>query len=107
MKTACQTLVGYGFGVIVGTVTPRSITGTRATFEADRQTVNSRIRANAVAEGWAVAVADVGSDALMGQAGQETNTNYFADLIHPTTAGYYRLADNYFIPTLNAVLAGS
>lgn len=94
--TAAQAIADYwswvdavkaqGYKVVVVTVLPRTNSGTPGTFEADRQTCNTALRAD-----WhlhADALADVGNDATIGQAGQTTNATYYADLVHLTDAGY-------------------
>jgi len=79
-----------GFKVIAYTVTPRSNAGTPVDFETRRQALNALIVA-----GWssfADALVDIGNDPIMGPAGAETNTTYYADLVHPTNAGHARIA---------------
>lgn len=94
--TYCQARRAAGFKVIVGTVLPRDPAGSGEAFEADRQSVNTSIRAN-----WATfadALADVGADILIGSVGAFSNMAYFADGTHPTSLGceiiasYYRAA---------------
>lgn len=70
--------------VVQLTILPRSDAGTPGSFEADRQTINTNIRNNS---GLFDAIADVGNDATIGQAGDETNGTYYQDLVHLTTAG--------------------
>jgi len=107
--TAYNNLVTYytarraaGFKVIVTTLLPRSNAGTPGSFEADRQTVNTNLRNN-----WASfgdALADVGADANMGDAGDELDLTYYdADKVHPNQTGNDYLADNYFIPAIQSI----
>lgn len=73
--------------IVVLTILPRSGVGTPGTQEADRQTVNTWIRANAAAEGYVVA--DVGADSRIGDAGDETDLTYYStDTTHLIAAGY-------------------
>lgn len=86
LVTYCQARQAAGWRVVVLTILPRSNVGTPGTFEADRQTVNTNMRTN-----WptfADALADVAADARLGDAGDETNATYYADLVHLTDAGY-------------------
>ncbi|MEJ0021442.1 MAG: 6-bladed beta-propeller [Candidatus Doudnabacteria bacterium] len=78
-----------GFKVIVNTILPRT-EPTLPTFEADRQTVNSLLRANwpSFADG----LSDIASSSVMGQPGEDSDTTYYHDGIHPTDAGYGILA---------------
>lgn len=73
-----------GFKVVQLTILPRSDAGTPGSFEADRQTVNTNIRNNSTLFD---AIADVGADPTIGDAGDETNATYYQDLVHLTTAG--------------------
>jgi len=86
IKASCQSLKTKGFKVVVSTILPRSNSGLPANFETYRQNINSWIRANAVSEGWADAIADVGADATIGVYGASDNAAYYLDKIHPTTA---------------------
>ena len=91
LVTYCTARRAAGWKVIIGTLLPRADVGTPATFEADRQTVNTLLRQH-----WrefADALMDVGADPYIGQAGQTTNATYYAaDLVHMTNAGYARVA---------------
>lgn len=84
--TYCNARRAAGWTVIVGTITPRTNAGTPGTFEADRQTVNAAIRANWPS--FADALADIAADSRLGDAGDETDTTYYTDLVHMTDAGY-------------------
>lgn len=89
INTACSGWRALGYKIVVVTILPRSATGSFT--EAKRLAANILIRANYA--GYADAIADVGADALMGQTGDETNLTYYtADQVHPTVAGYTRLA---------------
>ncbi len=76
-----------GEKVIAFTILPRSDAGTPGTFEADRQTVNTSLRAN-----WATyadALCDVAADSRIGDAGDELNTTYYqSDHVHLNTTGF-------------------
>lgn len=85
LVTYCQAAQRRGFKVVVLTVLPRSDAGTPGSFETDRQTVNTNLRANWTT--FADALADVAADSRIGDAGDETNTTYYADRVHPTTTG--------------------
>lgn len=74
-----------GFKVVASTELPRSNSPTPAGFETARQMLNTLIRG---ASAFYDYLADVGADATIGEAGQETNTTYYADLVHLTNAGY-------------------
>lgn len=69
-----------GAKVLMSTVLPR--TGcTDASFETDRQSLNTKIRANVggVFDG----VIDIGNDPVVGQSGNQSNTTYYqADATH-------------------------
>jgi lysophospholipase L1-like esterase len=85
----CQARKSAGWKVIVGTLGPRSDTGVPADYETKRQSVNTRIRANAISGGWADAIADFGADPTIGAAGVQTNAQYFAgDNVHLSVLGY-------------------
>jgi lysophospholipase L1-like esterase len=74
-----------GFRVIVVTMWPRSAVTLPPTFEADRQTYNTAVRAN-----WATfadAIADFAADPRMGDAGDELDATYYQDGIHPNIVG--------------------
>ncbi|NIA02242.1 MAG: hypothetical protein GWP15_02565 [Nitrospirae bacterium] len=76
-----------GFEVIVTTILPRSGGATPLSFEADRQTVNSLIRANwsTFADG----ISDVALDSRIGDEGDELDTTYYAsDKVHMANTGY-------------------
>lgn len=74
-----------GYKVVAMTILPRSNVGTPVTFEADRQTVNTWIRANGSLYD---ALADCAANTTIGDAGDETNATYYTDLVHMTDAGY-------------------
>jgi hypothetical protein len=88
-----------GFGVIVGTCLPR--TGEGADIETKRLSVNQLIKDSAGTEGFTVA--DVASDAVMGNISTCANTTYYSDGTHPTNAGQELLID-YFRDALLEVL---
>lgn len=82
--TYCAARRAAGWKVIVLTVLPR--TSASGTFEADRQTINTSIRAN-----WATyadALADVAADSRIGDSGDQNDTTYYlADAVHTAAAG--------------------
>lgn len=86
LSTYCAARKAAGFKVVLLTILPCSYAGTPGSFEADRRTVNTSLRAN-----WATyadALSDVAADARIGDAGDETDTAYYQDLLHMTQAGY-------------------
>lgn len=86
IKSYGQARKAAGFKVVVMTITPRTIP---AQNEAIRLSVNQMIRdALAADETWIDGIADVASDMIIGQTGQNTNTTYYADGLHFTPAGY-------------------
>lgn len=82
----CQARQAAGFKVVVLTTLPRT-GNTVGNFETLRQSLNTSIRSN-----WATfadALADVGNDPTIGQAGDTANlTYYYTDGIHLINAGY-------------------
>lgn len=88
IKAYCQARTAAGWRVIVGTCLPRTQPGINTNFETYRLSINTLINAHAVAEGWAVAVADFAADATIGVAGASDNTTYYNDKIHLTSAGH-------------------
>lgn len=73
--------------IIVQTILPRQDSGISGTFEADRQTLNAAIRSQTLGVYWN-AIADVGGDATIGQAGDCLNTTYYSvDKVHLVAAG--------------------
>lgn len=104
VKAWCQARKAVGWKVIVCTCLPRSNGGLTGNFETYRQSVNSQIRANAIGQGWADQIADMGGDATIGAAGASTNSTYYnADQIHLTSAGH-TIAATYITTALNAIL---
>lgn len=85
LKTYWAARRAAGFKVIAFTITPRSAGAPPPTFEASRQTLNTSIRSDPSLYD---ALVDVGANAMLGDAGDETNTTYYADLVHMTNAGY-------------------
>lgn len=87
LATYCQARRAAGWRVVVLTCLPASGAVGGAPWEADRQWLNTTIRAS-----WATfadAVADVAADARIGSAGAETNALYYLnDRLHLTGAGY-------------------
>ena len=106
LKALCQSAQAAGFTkIIVATCLPRDDAGLRAGFEADRLTVNTNIRTNAISEGWATHVADVGGDATIAtnQASAD-NTTYYSDKVHLTDAGH-TVCKTYFQTALSSALS--
>ncbi len=64
--------------------------------------MNSSINSNAISEGWADAVADIGGDTTIGQTGDYSNGTYYSDGIHLTDAGH-TIAATYITAAINAV----
>jgi lysophospholipase L1-like esterase len=106
IQAYCQARKNAGWKVVVGTCLPRTISGGigQATFNSIRDSVNTWINANAVSGGWADAVADVASDATIGETGDNANATYYSDGVHLTDAGH-NLAAPYFSTALSAVMA--
>lgn len=98
IKALCQTFKNAGYLVVLLSILPRTNSGTPGTFETDRQTVNASLRSDfPTATGqtritsrasYADYLIDIGDDPTIGQAGQTTNTTYYLDLVHLTSAGY-------------------
>jgi lysophospholipase L1-like esterase len=100
-KTAAQTYAGFqtyietriaaGWNnIIVLTMLPRQ---SSAPNEATRQAFNTLLRNGAATYGYTVA--DIGNDPTIGQAGDQTNTTYYApDQIHLTQAGQLIVAQD-------------
>jgi hypothetical protein len=86
----CEARRAVGYKVVAATILPRSNPGTPVTFETDRQAFNIWLRGSYTA--FADALADFAADPSMGDAGDETNATLYADLVHPTDAGYDILA---------------
>lgn len=102
--TLCQLARAQGFYVVAATILPRSsaiVISNRPTFEADRQVINQLIRDNYAS--FADAIADVGADTTIGEAGDETNATYYADLTHLNATGTRILAD-YFADAIFTLL---
>jgi lysophospholipase L1-like esterase len=102
----CQHYRSLGFKVVICTLPAgggNAGTGAGGTYDAARITLNGYIRA-----GWgsfADYMADVGSDATIGNVANVTNTTYFnADHLHLTAAGYAIIA-GYEQTAVNAVIA--
>jgi lysophospholipase L1-like esterase len=88
-KTANPTLA-----IAVGTVMPRSNSGTPAGYEAARVDFNTLLRAaKAANETWLDAIADIAAEERFRDAGDELNNNYFSsDQVHLTDTGRAILA---------------
>jgi hypothetical protein len=84
-RKLCKKARVNGFKVVAVTVLPRSDVGTPSDFETSRQAINSLIRNNY--KEFADEIADVASNDVIGDAGDETNATYYSDLVHTTSAG--------------------
>lgn len=91
-QTYCESRQTAGWKVVACTILPRSDAGTPVGFETDRQTFNTWLSSN-----WATfadALADLGADSRIGDAGDETDTTYYsADLVHLNATGYGVIAE--------------
>lgn len=89
----CAARQAVGWTVVVVTILPRggdfstsTLPATKAThFNARRAAVNTSVRANYLT--YANALADVAINATIGDDGDDANTTYYQDNIHPTNAG--------------------
>ena len=91
IKNYCLARKAYGFKVIVGTLTPRTNSGTPLDYESKRLIVNDLLRANYNV--FADRLVDIGGDPIMGATGASKNATYYVDLVHFTTAGYQIMAN--------------
>jgi lysophospholipase L1-like esterase len=66
-------------------------------FEANREAYNALLSSNASTYGYQEV--PLGTDTLMGQTGQWSNTTYYQDGVHPTAVGQALLASDMFGPT--------
>jgi hypothetical protein len=76
----CQAMQAAGWLVVVSTLLPSTASG----FNALRNTFNTWLRANYT--NFANALADPASDATIGTDAAASNTTYYVDGTHPTTA---------------------
>lgn len=88
-----------GWTVVAFTITPRSAGSPPADFETQRANLNSSIRSGSA--NYDVLV-DVAADSRLGDAGDETNTTYYLDLVHMTQAGYAIVAGLTYTALQNA-----
>lgn len=89
LSTYCTARQAVGWKVAVLTLLPRSEPGTPGTFEADRATVNTSIRANW--QTYADHLIDVAADPRFDD---ETDTTYFhTDLVHLNNTGRGAVAE--------------
>lgn len=86
----CRLLRAGGFLVVTLSCDPRSNGGTPAGFDATRLAFNGSLRAGwrQIADGFA----DVAADSRTGDAGDETNTEEYLDLVHRTDMGSAKAA---------------
>ncbi len=89
----CKGRQAFGWEVYVLTVLPRSEGGNvYAGFEADRQTVNTLLRANYLT--FSSGLFDCAADARIGDAGDENDETYYEDKVHMTKpVGYQIIAE--------------
>lgn len=83
LKNYCLARRAAGWTVVVGTLLSRN------NLDAKVQELNALIRADST---FYSALADFAAEPLLGATGAYANTTYFADGIHPTTAGYALMA---------------
>jgi hypothetical protein len=99
IQSYCQARQSAGFKVIVCTSLPRG--DKSAAYETSRGVINTWIRANYGT--FADALADLASEATMGNTGTVSNNTYFQDTVHPTNAGHALLAP-YVTTALTAIM---
>lgn len=98
IQSWCSARYAAGWNkVVVATILPRNVVG----FETVRITVNTWLRANYLT--FCDGLADVGGDAVIGNASNLGNTQYYSDGIHPTALGH-TLMQPYFQTTLAALI---
>lgn len=97
IQAYCAARRAVGWKIIVTTIMPSSAIGT----DANRTAYNSWLVANwnTFADG----LADVASDATMGNPANTSNTTYFADGTHPTATGHALIAP-YFATAISGLL---
>lgn len=93
-----------GFKTIAWTILPRNPAVTPASFEPNRIAFNAQLRTTF--GDFADRLVDVAADPLMGNAGDELATTYYADGVHPNDAGDARIAQR-FVTEVLALLAAS
>lgn len=91
MAEYCLARKTAGWKVVVLSGTPRQSSGGGVEFEAKRQEYNDMLRGSW--HSFADAFVDIGADPYIGVAGSETNTLYYYDTVHLTSAGYHIVAD--------------
>lgn len=110
IKSYCQARKAAGWKVIVGTLMPRhySNAGTKDVFDLKRRDVNTMIRdAKTNGETWLDAIADVGSDAILGLASSfYVDSPYSYDGLHLTVTGA-DIAKGYFKAAVESLSIGS
>lgn len=92
MQTYCAARRTVGWQIIVGTILPRSNVGLPGSFETDRQSVNTWLRANYA--GFADQLDDVGANPSIGAVGASADANLYWDLIHLTNLGFLIRSSN-------------
>lgn len=83
----CTARRNQGFQVVACTILPRSDVDTPVDFETSRTYCNSNIVSNWAS--FADALADIGANTTIGEAGDELNTTYYtADKVHLNSTGF-------------------
>lgn len=83
----CTARRSQGFQVVACTILPRSDAGAPVDFETSRTYCNSNIVSNWAS--FADALANIGANTTIGEAGDELNTTYYtADKVHLNTTGF-------------------
>lgn len=89
-----------GWKCVTATMLPRTGGVTNASFETDRQTFNTALTTNAGGI-YGDAISNIGGDATIGQAGDQTNLTYYMnDAIHLNQAGNAIAYGTYFGPSI-------
>lgn len=81
--TYCQARRTAGWKVVMVTIPPTG--GADGNYETYRASVNASIRANLAT--FADAIADLAADPRMGDAGDNLDTTYYRDPVHPSATG--------------------
>lgn len=96
----CQARRALGWRVVAWTMLPR--TGGGGTFEADRQTFNTYLRANHAA--FSDALVDVAADTSIGDPGDNLDTTYYeSDAVHLKTAASISIVAPLLLAAVNTL----
>lgn len=102
LATAVSAARAAGYTTVVPNMLPRGGTIPNASFEANRQTWNATLVTNSGGI-YGDFIVNIGADANIGQAGDNTNATYFdADLTHLNQFGNTYILANYFAPAIAA-----